>query len=287
VAIDMRQVNAVDVINVTLTPFQDLTTRFSNHPELGLFKGDDRPWSVSLGSLDVLTMFLASPARFFHYLARRLGIEKAPFSVSGDEMDLLGYYIAQGMYFSAKELSGLSALSITGLSSDVDRYMFERFEAGMSPVIPQPPMPTGFARFIETIEKSAAEYAVDCAIILLNLSYAARAKFIATVEETKAAAQAKGLGQSAWGNFDDGNTGISFLAIPGPMTITELFERMMSIAIEKKRATTCKHWAAFAWVVGSRKEFDTLGYLSYDLSDFELDELIRRARSAPIDEPPS
>jgi hypothetical protein len=285
VAIDMRQVNAVYVINVTLTPFQDLTTRFSNHPELGLFKGDDYPWSVSLGSLDVLTMFLASPARFLHYLARRLDIEKTPFIVSGDEMDLLGYYIAQGMYFSAKELKGLNALSITGLSSDIDRYMFERFEAGMSPVIPQPPMPPGFARFIEAIEESGAEYAVDCAIILLNLSYVARARFIGTVEEAKASAQGKGLVQSAWGNFDDGNTGISFLAIPGPMNRTDLFEGMMSVAIEKKRATACEQWAAFAWVVGSGKEFDTLGYLSYDLSDSELDERIRRARSATIDEP--
>lgn len=287
VAIDMHQVNAVHVINVTLTPYQDLTTRLSNHPELGLFKGDDCPWSLSLGSLDTLTIFLPSPARFLHYVARRLDIEKTSYIVSGDEMDLLGYYIAQGMYFSAKELTGLNALSITGLSSDIDRYMFERFEAGMTPVLPQPPMPAGFARFIEAIEQSGADYAVDCAIVLLNLSYVARAKFMAIVEQAKSEAQANGLVQSVWGNFDDGNTGFSFLAIPASMNPAELFETMMSVAIGKKQATTCEHWAAFAWVVGSCKEFDTLGYLSYDLSDSQLDELVRRDPSSPVGRPRS
>ena len=110
---------------------------------------------------------------------------------------------------------------------------------------------------------------------------------MATVEQAKAAAQAKGLVQSVWGNLDDGNTGMSFLAIPGSMNPTELFERMMSVAIEKKNATAWELWAAFAWVVGSGKEFDTLGYLSYRLSASELHELIRRAPSAPVDEPRS
>ncbi len=230
-------------------------------------------------------MFLPSPARFLHYLVRRLEIEKTPYLVSGDEMDLLGYYIAQGMYFSAPELSGLNALSITGLSCDVDRYMFERFETGMSPVVPQPPMPPGFARFIQAIEESGADYAVDCAIVLLNLSYAARAKFMGTVEEAKAAAQAKGRVQSIFGNLGDSNTGMSFLVIPGSMNPTELSERMMSVAIEKKHAIGCEHWVAFAWIVGSSKEFDTLGYLSYDLSSSELDERVRSAASTPVDEP--
>ena len=191
-------------------------------------------------------------------------------------MDLLGYYIAQGMYFSAKELTGLNALSITGLSSDVDRYMFERFEAGMSPVIPQPPMPPGFARFIEAIEQSGLDYAVDCAIALLNLSYAARGSWQQSSkrrQQHKPRVSCNRFG----GNFDDGNTGISFSRNSRLYESYGAFRKDDVRRYRKEARDSLQALGGVRMGLRSGKEFDTLGYLSYGLSSSELDELIRRA----------
>src|SRR6266852_2512806 len=167
----MNKVSRIYIISITLAPFQNLTARFANAPELKLFSADEQLWSLSIGDLDILTLILGSPAKFMHYMNRRLQVEKTAFRLYGDEMDLLGYYLVRGLHFeNDEEMTGIDALGIAGLSGKIDRYVFERFELGGNPDIPKSPMPTGFEDFVDEVERNGGEYSTDCAIALLDLS---------------------------------------------------------------------------------------------------------------------
>jgi len=263
-AIDMRQVNAIHIISVTLMPFQTLATRFANHPELKLFQDAVPLWSLSLGSLDVLTLILQSPARLLHYLNRRLQIENTVFSVHADEMDLLGYYLAQGMYFSDEELKNINALGLAGLSSNIDEYIYQRFELGQSPPIPKAPMPPGFEDFLNTVEHIGGDYSTDCAIALLDLSYNARKEFMQAVEQTKSKARVEGGRPIASMLLRGGKAGLSFLVLPAGTSAEQLSEDTMAQAVIKKHTHKCDAWVSFGWVVGSIRPVDTAGYVSFD-----------------------
>ena len=102
--IDTKQITDIYLINVTLMPFHALTTRFENIEDaLGLFPEKEYPLSLSVGNLDIVSQLLDSPAKFLHYVNRRLNIEKTAFDLQADELDLLGFYLAQGMYFTSEE----------------------------------------------------------------------------------------------------------------------------------------------------------------------------------------
>jgi hypothetical protein len=274
-AIDMQQVNALHVINITLTPFQNLTTRFANYPTLNLVPNGVPLWSLSLGSLDVLTQVLSSPARFLHYLDRRMQIEKTTFAVFGDEMDLLGHYLLRGLTFSDQESHELNALGIAGLSEDVDRFIYERFEAGLSPPVPKSPMPPDFERFVDCVESIGGDYATDCAMALLDLSYRGRRDFIESVERAKSTATIEGGRSIVSMVLDGGQKGHSFLVLPRGTSQAQLAKDTMAQAVLKKHSHGCDAWFSFGWVLGSTRDVDSAGYVSYTwCPDQELDLII-------------
>jgi hypothetical protein len=114
--IDTKQITDIYLINVTLMPFHALATRFENIEDaLGLFPEKEYPLSLSVGNLDIVSQLLDSPANFLHYVNRRLNIEKTAFDLQADELDLLGFYLAQGMYFTSEEFQGLTTVGLSGL----------------------------------------------------------------------------------------------------------------------------------------------------------------------------
>jgi len=98
--IDGEMITDIYLINVTMMPLLPFASRFENIEEaLGLFPEKEYPFSIALGDLDILTQLLATPAKLLHYVNRRLSVEKTTFGIHADEMDLLGFYLSQGMYF--------------------------------------------------------------------------------------------------------------------------------------------------------------------------------------------
>ena len=243
--------------------------------ELGLFPDGEPLWSLSLGALDVLTLVLHSPVHLLHYLNRRLQIERTSFAVHADEMDLLGYYLVQGMYFSAEELSSINALGIAGLSAKIDKYVFERFELGLSPPIPKAPMPPGFEEFLNAVEQIGGDYSIDCGIALLDLSYRGRSDFMESVRQAKSSANSGGKPIASM-LLQGGKTGLSFLALPAGTSHEQLSRDTMAQTMIKKHAHKCDQWFSFGWVVGSTREVDSAGFLAFPWQpDSELDRLIQ------------
>ncbi len=257
--IDMTQVNGIYIVNVTLSSFQHLATRFANLPTTGLFTSNEYPWSLSLGSLDIITHLLDSPARFIQYMARRLTVEKTSFAISGDETDLLSFHLTRGLTFEDEESAAINALGIAGFSSDIDEYVFNLFELGASPAKPTSPMPPGFKELVEGIESIGAEYGIDCAMLLLDLSSKARKGFMEGVDTCKQRTRADRKFHSLSFTLANGKSGVSFVCV-GEDDKQQLSEIVKAWSLSRLEEGTATEWVTLGWHADSGRAVDAACY---------------------------
>lgn len=276
-AVDMTRTNGLYIVSVTPMPLQTLTARFANtNSVLKLFSSQDFPWALSLGDLDILTRVLSSPAQFFHYATRRREVERTSFEIEADEFDYLGLYLAQGMYFSVDEFRGIDHLGIAGMSSDIDRWVFERFELGRDLPPPRSPMPNGFADFLRDVEKTASDFRTDCAMALLNLSGQGRKQFMEMLELTVERSKKDRSLHSFSVVNNDGKTGESFLCFDAGGEILGLFHQVVAFAMLKKYPSKCENWVGFGRDLASNRTVDTAFFASYPWSfDDKMEQMIR------------
>ena len=260
-AIDMDQVNAIYIVNVTLSAFQHLTTRFANLPAIGLFKNKDYPWSLSLGALDLITDLLPTPSHFIHYMTRRLEVEKTSFAMDGDEMDLLAFHLTRGLVFDEEEANNINALGIAGFSSAIDKYVFERFDRGKPSAAPSSPMPGRFAELIRDIERLGADYATDCAIALLDLSYKARHDLMEAIAACKQRTSTDGKTHDLSVMISSRKRGISFLSI-GKEAKQDLGELASAWSLFKLDKEHCDEWVTLGWHDGSDRTVDAACFVA-------------------------
>jgi hypothetical protein len=93
IEITREQLRRVMPISVTLQHLSGLTTQLAVTQQLGLFKGNAYPWSVSIDDLDVITRFAGSPDVFLHYIERRTAHQHIDINLTGDELDIFAHYL--------------------------------------------------------------------------------------------------------------------------------------------------------------------------------------------------
>src|SRR5579875_1341933 len=214
IEIDSGQLSEIFPVSVTLEGYQNLTTRLANtNPALKLFTDNQYPWAISLFDLSIVTELLETPPMFFHYVQRRLGVEKTNFQLMADEIDLLGFYFSQGLFFETDEFAEIDGAGLTGFSEDIDRYMFEKYVSGMNPQKPQQQMPAQFREYLQTIENMESSYKTDCAIRLLDLGSEGRELFINAVERAKEGTVHDGGIHSFSTAMKNNSFGIAFVAM--------------------------------------------------------------------------
>ena len=93
--------------------------------------------------------------------------------------------------------------------------------------------------------------------------------------KAKSTAKAKGDRPIVSMLLEGGKTGLSFLVLPAGTSLAQLSKDTMAQAVIKKHAQKCDAWFSFGWVVGSTREVESAGYLSFDWHpDEELDRVI-------------
>ncbi len=95
----------------------------------------------------------------------------------GDEMDLLGLYLAGHLSTESPQFEGYDGVMIAGLSGDVDEYIWKKYGQGLVVEPPQPPMSPDFAELLRDVVATRCVGATDCAITLIGHSGNAREKF--------------------------------------------------------------------------------------------------------------
>lgn len=218
--IDGRMITDIYLINVTLMPFLTFATRFENIEEaLGLFPEKEYPFSTALGDLDIITQLLNSPAAFLHCVNRRLALERTPFGIDADEMDLLGFYLSQGMYFDVADFAKTTNLYLNGFSDEIDEYVYRKYDAHEGVLPPTTPVLAGFSELIAGIESLSNMHRTDVAVALLDMGGPARKKVVELIEKTKAATRLDRAGHSfSIGGAPEQSRGFSFISAVGERT---------------------------------------------------------------------
>ncbi len=274
--IDGKQISDIFLVSVTLYGYQDLATRWANiNPALKLFKDNQYPWAVSISDLMVITKLIEYPSMFIHYVKRRLQVEQTNFQLGGDEIDLLGYYFKQGLYFKTDGFKKVRAVSIHGFSSEIDQYMLEKYGFGKNPAKPKQEMPEKFEEYLKAVENLDSSYKTDCVIRLLDLDYQGRKDFVNMAEQTKKKTKNDGKLHS----FSMGvnkSLGFSFVAMDADGDVEKLFEQIFSFTAREKHTAKCKEWVGFGWDRNSQKALDIAIFLSFEhFEDPELDKIVK------------
>ena len=276
--IDSGQISEIFSLSVTLEGYQNLTTRLANiNPVLKLFADNQYPWAISLFDFSIVTELIESPAMFFHYAQRRLAVEKTNFRLMADEIDLLGFYFDQGLFFETDEFAEIDGAAFTGFSEYIDRYMFDKYVCGTNPPKPQQEMPAQFRGYIQTIENMESSYKTDCAIRLLDLGSEGRAHFVAAVERAKEGTVLEGTIHSFSMVMKNNRFGLSFVAMDAQGDLEKLFKQTFIFSALKKYATRCKEWVGFGWDKNSKDLLDGAVFLSFDW--YEDPEIAKLAKT--------
>ena len=262
--IDGSAITDIYLINVTLMPFLIFATRFENIEEaLGLFPEKEYPFSTSLGDLDIITEVLSSPAMFLHYIERRLALEKTTFGVDADEMDLLGFYISQGMYFSTEEFSNITGLYLNGFSNEIDEYVYSKHDVHEDVRPPAAPALEGLSELIAGIERLSNLHRTDAALALLDMSGPSRKKILEMIEKTKDSTRRDRSGHSFSAGSPEHSRGFSFITAVGEKTDEAVFEQTMAFALLKKYTEKCNEWFGFGWHKDSNRIIDVVVSLKF------------------------
>lgn len=83
------------IMNTTLEYFADITTSLTSLKEIGLYKAEEYPWSISLADLKVISDFVEFPTQFIHYAFLRTGMNAETALKSTYELDIFGLYLFQ------------------------------------------------------------------------------------------------------------------------------------------------------------------------------------------------
>ncbi len=275
--IDAGQVTDIFLVSVTLGNYQNLVTRLANiNPTLNLFSNGQYPWAISLFDLEVVAELLDRPSMFIHYTTRRLQVEQTRFDLFGDELDLLGFYFSQGLFFETDDFKQLNGVGLSGFSSEIDQFMFEKYERGENPSKPKQKMPGNFEGYLDDIEKLPSAYKTDCALRFLDLSYPGREFFVNGMERAKAETKKDGGLHSLSTVIDKRSLGLSFVSMDAGGDLERLYQQASAFAMLKKHQTKCKEWVGLGWDSSSRKMVDVADFLSYDWRDDpELGRLVK------------
>ena len=264
--IDRSQVNGVFIINVTAASLQNnLTTRWASvNPHLGLFTSGDYPWSLSLVDLDVLTEILPEPAHFLHFATRRRAIEHASREIIGNELYLLGFYLAQGLYFDLPEFEKIDSVTLDNMSHTINEYMFKKHILGDSVVKPSTPIPPGFAELITGISASGAAYRVDVAMALLDFSGKGRLSFVEQVDAAKERTREDHRPHDFSMFISRMKRRLSFLAMDAEGDQDLLFLSLKKLALLKKHQQQCSEWVGLGWDMSTDKVVDVVFYEAFE-----------------------
>ena len=266
--IDTRQIDQVYIVVVTATPLQFLATRWASiNAELQLFPADDYPWCLSISDLEVICEIFPDAVRFLHYVRRRLGIELGKPEVIGDELDLLGMYLNQGLYFEGDEYKDLDLVGLAEMSKDIDEYMFRKHVLGEAVKRPAVAEPERFSEFVAALARCSAPYSCNVALAILDLDSKLRKEFmdlsVQIMDRTKADGNLHNFSVRIAGT----SKVISFVAMDAAGSHEALYRRLYALAVWKVQQGHCTEFFGIGWDRSTEKIVDTTFYALFGRAD--------------------
>jgi hypothetical protein len=152
---------------VTLEDFNTLQANLGALQSAGLLDPHVKPApTLSLADLMTVTHMLDTPALLLHYLHRRTHLQGS-LEYSGDELELLGCYLHNGLLFGDAETNG-TRLTFVGMAFEADRYMTARDE-NIPLIKPKRKMSRRWMAMLDRLARSQRPRRTEMAIALLDV----------------------------------------------------------------------------------------------------------------------
>lgn len=268
IKIDNTQTDQIFIVVVTANHLQHLPTKWDQiNSELRLFSNKDYPWVLSVVDLDVISEILSEPAQFIHYITRRIGIEQSDQKIFGDELDLLGMYLNQGLYYQTKEYEKVDLIGLLGMSRDIDEYMFRKYALGEHVEKPSGSEPKEFTDLIAAISRLDIPHRSDIALAILDLSGNTRMNLMAHISQAKERTMLDGEVHTFSMKIEENGGIILFLSMDAGGTEEILNARIKSLVQWKYQHKHDTEFFGFGWDKSTRKIVDTALYALFQELD--------------------
>lgn len=132
VSISSEGIKHIFYISLSLDPISNIGNHIKAENSLNLFTNAPIPWVINLYDLMVIADFIEGPSFFIHFLIRRNQFFKMKKMKMTDELDILLYYLQEGLHFEDLEKDEtINNYEFQSQGSVINDYYF--YIAGMSP----------------------------------------------------------------------------------------------------------------------------------------------------------
>lgn len=180
--IDVKKVNRILRLSVSLEDFATLQTNFRLFGETGWIPEDFVPCpSINLADFETLFDYLEHPVHIIHYILRRTEFD-GKFHFFGDELDLMGFYL--DTLFNVEGLGRAEEMEmyLTGMSKPLDNYYISRDE-GIQIAKPQPKITPFFKKILTQLERRGTPRWVEIGCILNRFAPVEQRKLFQAVKD--------------------------------------------------------------------------------------------------------
>ncbi len=250
---------------------------------------EEYAWTVPLLDFKVVTEIIENPNIFVHYLTRRIEAEKIKKNlIINDEIELLGFYLDQGLWLDVEEYKEATGLGISMFSGPIDEYMHKKYHLKETNVSkPKQEMPLDFDKLIDIISNLDFPQRTDCILSLLDLDYNGRLGIMEMMKQTKETTLLDKKRHTFSFQFKNKSGGVCFVAEPCNGNLRQLFTDTAALASSKKQFTKSDFWIGLGYDSCSNDFIDLVIYLQGpNIDDPELDKKIKntlKQSSRPID----
>jgi len=204
--IERNQFSDIYMVCITAELFGPLVTDVSFL--LQKDQADPYPWIVCLRDLELVSEYLADPYLFLHFLKRRLILHGKVLSY--DELDYVGNYLKNGLYFEEEFRKGATVINLVGFTEQFDKDYLRKIGKLKTAQVGTSWSNPAFENLLGSIRLIGKKGHSDVILTLLDLSSESRDNLIKLIEDTVEKVRKNGLKHDFTMPLED--FGISFLA---------------------------------------------------------------------------
>jgi hypothetical protein len=176
--LDLSKIKRAICVSVTLDWMPASSLCWKKLVESGMVTGKSRPAiNLSLADLMVVLEVLDTPSKRIHYFWRRTEWE-LNVTYLADELDLLVYYLSEGLLVPRLQDEENSALMLHGNSDELHRHYMAEWAGDEPPSrLPRRILTEWWSAILERVESIGSRGCWDIACVLLDLDYQRQQQF--------------------------------------------------------------------------------------------------------------
>ena len=244
ICIDRSRIDHIFVVAVTLDPLAVFTPVLHEVAKLGIFTPGELPWAVSIYDLQVICEMLEFPCQLVHFLQRRSRLNELARMEATDELDWLGHYLTEGLYFEeySRQKSGSDYKPI--LQRLMTIIPMSKVSVRTPVAKPRQPMPSFMRKLLAELEEQHPPGYLTGALILLDMSSQSREEFARAAEMQRRRSRNDGKNHDVTLPFKDLSMGVTVFTTKW-LPADKLQARIVTYCHFKKYELQADRWAGF------------------------------------------